>query len=110
MPVIPALGRLRQEDWCEFETSLGYNGELTASLSYIARPCLKKTKKRERERERNNSKPTFPLQSFRFFLIYGKNIEKYLWNQNTDSDIYISLLYYRKTARSQELRSVGLGV
>ena len=43
MPVIPALGRLRQEDRCEFETSLGYRSELKAS---IARPCLKKTKKR----------------------------------------------------------------
>jgi hypothetical protein len=31
MPLIPALGRLRQE-----------NGEFKASLSYKVRPCLKK--------------------------------------------------------------------
>ena len=29
---------------CEFETSLGYKSEPKASLRYIARPCLKKTK------------------------------------------------------------------
>jgi hypothetical protein len=33
MSVIPALGRLRQEDW-EFKTT----------LAYIARPCLKRKK------------------------------------------------------------------
>ena len=29
--MIPALGRLRQEDRCEFETSLGSKSELKAS-------------------------------------------------------------------------------
>ena len=43
MPIIPALGRLRQEDGYEFETSLGYKSELKASLNCIATPCLKKT-------------------------------------------------------------------
>ena len=45
-PVISVLGRLRQEDRCKFETSLGYKSEPKASLSYIARPCLKKKKKK----------------------------------------------------------------
>jgi hypothetical protein len=40
MPVIPALGRLNEEDH-ELETSLGY----------IARPCLKKQKKYIKERK-----------------------------------------------------------
>jgi hypothetical protein len=34
MPVIPALGRLKQEDH-----------EFKANLVYIARPCLKRTRK-----------------------------------------------------------------
>ena len=49
MPVIPALGRLRQEDQCEFETNLGYKSELKASLNCIVRPSLKKTKKKKKE-------------------------------------------------------------
>ena len=43
IPVILALGRLRQEDQCGFKTSLGYKTELKASLNCIERPCLKKT-------------------------------------------------------------------
>jgi hypothetical protein len=42
LPVIPALGELRQED-CEFESS----------LAYIGRLCLKKKEKKEgRQRRR----------------------------------------------------------
>jgi hypothetical protein len=37
MPAILVLGRLKQKD-CEFKASLGY----------IARPCLKKRRKREK--------------------------------------------------------------
>ena len=47
MPVISALGRLRQEDQWEFETSLGYKSELKAILNLIVRPCLKKTKRKK---------------------------------------------------------------
>ena len=50
MPIIPALGRLRQEVQFEFETSLGYKSELKASLNCIVRPCLKKTKKKKKKR------------------------------------------------------------
>ena len=39
-PVIPALGRLRQEDQCEFETNLGYKSELKASMNCIVRPGI----------------------------------------------------------------------
>ena len=46
-PVIPALGRLRQEDRCEFETSLGYKSQLKASLNCIRDPVSKKTKKKK---------------------------------------------------------------
>jgi hypothetical protein len=38
MPVIPALGRLKQED-NEFEAHLS---KFQGSLGYIARPCFKK--------------------------------------------------------------------
>ena len=44
-PVIPALGRLRQGDQCEFRISLGYESEFKASLSCIARPSQKDQKK-----------------------------------------------------------------
>lgn len=37
MPIIPALGTPRQEDYYEFETSLCYS-ELQASLSYSVKP------------------------------------------------------------------------
>ena len=48
-PVIPALGRLRQEDQCEFETSLSYKSELKASLNCIVKLCLKKIKKKKKK-------------------------------------------------------------
>jgi hypothetical protein len=44
MSIIPALGRLRQEDH-----------ELEASLGYIVRPCLKKRKRKKSEQIIHNS-------------------------------------------------------
>jgi hypothetical protein len=46
--VIPALGKLRQEDY-EFE----------ASLVYIVKLCLKKKKKKEKEKERKKMKKRY---------------------------------------------------
>jgi hypothetical protein len=58
MPIIPALGRWRQED-CEFKSS----------LSYIARACVKNNgsgriggrKWRKRERERGRERKREPI-------------------------------------------------
>lgn len=46
MLVISALGRVRQEDCCEFEASLGYTFEFNVSLNNKGRPCLKKKRKK----------------------------------------------------------------
>jgi hypothetical protein len=41
MPAIPALGRQRQEDLCEFKASLVYSAILQDSWGCIKKPCLK---------------------------------------------------------------------
>jgi hypothetical protein len=43
MALIPALGRQRQADLCEFQASLVYS-EFQDSQSYIEEPCLEKNK------------------------------------------------------------------
>ena len=49
MPLIPAPGRQRQAELCEFEASLVYRGSSQDSQSYTEKPCLKQTNKRQRE-------------------------------------------------------------
>ena len=45
IPLIPALGRQRQEDLCEFKTSLVYRGSSrTARAVYTEKSCLGKKK------------------------------------------------------------------
>jgi hypothetical protein len=47
-PVIPAIGRLRQEDR-ESQASLGSTAKFKASLGYTVRSCLKKKKRKKRK-------------------------------------------------------------
>lgn len=44
-PVIPAFGRVRQEDYCKF----------TASLGYTERPCLKTTPCPKEKKKKKNT-------------------------------------------------------
>jgi hypothetical protein len=53
MFIIPALGRLRQEDG-EFEASLGYIA--SSSLGHIVRICLTKKKKKTLRTKQTNPK------------------------------------------------------
>ena len=41
MPVVPALGRLRLKDGCEFEACLGYMVSFKSAWNRV-RPCLNK--------------------------------------------------------------------
>lgn len=45
MLVIPALGKLRQEDCQEFKASIGYVLNTGIARTIRARPCVNKTKK-----------------------------------------------------------------
>lgn len=47
MLVIPALGKLRQEDCQEFKASIGYVLNTGIARTIRARPCVNKTKKGE---------------------------------------------------------------
>jgi hypothetical protein len=50
MPLMPALGRQRQEDLCEFETSLVYR--VPGQLRLHREPYLKKRKERKGKKKR----------------------------------------------------------
>jgi hypothetical protein len=48
MSLIPALGKQRQVDLCEFEASLVYRvSSRTARATHREKPCLRKQKKEE---------------------------------------------------------------
>ena len=44
MPLIPALGRQRKEDLCEFEASLVYRASARTGYKATEKPCLEKKK------------------------------------------------------------------
>ena len=46
MPLIPALGRQRQVDLCEFEASLDYRVSSRAGSTATEKPCLEKQTKK----------------------------------------------------------------
>jgi hypothetical protein len=41
MPLNPALGRQRQENFCEYEASLGYKARSRIARATQRKPCLK---------------------------------------------------------------------
>ncbi|CAO2577223.1 hypothetical protein LEMLEM_LOCUS19 [Lemmus lemmus] len=45
MPLIPALGRQRQADLCEFKASLVYRASSRTGTKATEKPCLKKQKR-----------------------------------------------------------------
>ncbi|MDP1142662.1 hypothetical protein, partial [Klebsiella pneumoniae] len=45
-PLIPALGRQRRVDLCEFETSLVYTASSRTGFKAIETPCLEKQNKK----------------------------------------------------------------
>ena len=49
MPLIPALGRQRQEDLCEFEASLVYTVSSRTGSIATEKPYLEKPKKEKKE-------------------------------------------------------------
>ena len=57
MPLIPALGRKRQEDLCEFKVSLVYKESSRSARAVTPeKPCFKTMRERERERESERDK------------------------------------------------------
>ena len=50
-PLIPALGRQRQVDLCEFETSLVYRGSSKIGSKATEKPCLEKTKQTNKQKK-----------------------------------------------------------
>ena len=55
MPLIPALGKQRQADLCEFEASLVYRTSSRTGYKATQRNPVLKNREREREREREKT-------------------------------------------------------
>jgi hypothetical protein len=58
MPLIPALGRQKQAELCEFEASLAYRASSRTAKATYRNPVLKKQKqiKNQQRFPRNNTK------------------------------------------------------
>ena len=56
MPLIPALGRQRQGDLCEFEANLVYKVNSRTDKGYTEKPYLKKGRKEDRKEGREGRK------------------------------------------------------
>jgi hypothetical protein len=58
MPLIPALGRQRQVDFC-VRGHPGIQSEFQDSQGYKEKPCLKNQKKKKKERKKERSISSF---------------------------------------------------
>ena len=47
-PLIPALGRQKQVDFCKFESSLVYRASSRTGSKATKKPCLEQTKKKKK--------------------------------------------------------------
>jgi hypothetical protein len=55
MPLVPALGKQRPTDLCEFKVSLIYR-ESSRTIIATQKPCLEKTKEEKKEEEEEEKK------------------------------------------------------
>ena len=59
MPLVPALGRQRLKNLCEFKANLVYRNQ--ESQGYTEKPCLEKSKERKKKEEASISNVSTPL-------------------------------------------------
>ena len=92
--LIPALGRQRQADLCQFEASLVYRAGASTGTKAKEKPCHKKWRKKERKKEREESCFLDRVPSLLFFLFCSLHIfenTQYLYSSYSFlSDIHIS--------------------
>lgn len=66
MPLIPALGKQRQMDFCEVEPSSGLHSEFQASQGFLVRLCFKTKTKAWRDGSAGKpQKPEDPTSAIR---------------------------------------------